>query len=207
MYGKRFGSLLAEDLTVLQKEEIRQGIGEGLARQEIRLFAKPYYNHMQMKEIRKALKEGIDTRMIRKYWKPCCSYRQMKEMRIAAVSGEALPVKSVIPAVAGGMLIFSLLLCAGFFLIKHPAEQLSLELSVQETQLSVGEMFDPMAYVLSYSGKDALLILPHGVETEKPGSTLAVYQLKGKNKSLTRTLRVTVTDTGKTAGGKEKALQ
>lgn len=199
MYGKYIGSLFMEDFTVLQKEEIRQGLDEGLDQEVIYLFARPYYNFLQMREIRTALKEGIDPDLIRRYWKPSMDYSEMKEMRIAAVSMEPLPVRSFIPAAAAGFLLFSAAASLCFYFVTHPKEHLALELKAEEAELAVGEMFDPMEYVLSYSGDDALLVLPHGITTDQPGSRTAVYELKGKRKSLTRTLRVTVSDKKKKA--------
>lgn len=196
MYGKRIGALFLSDLTVLQKEEIRKGMDEGLTGQELNLFAKPYFNHLQMNEIRKALHEGIDISMIRKYWKHTRSYRVMREMRIAAVSGEAMPVQSFLPAAAAGMLVLSMSLSLAIWLARHPSDNLSLELTAEEAVLMTGEMFDPMAYILSYSGNDAVLVLPHGISTEKPGNRTAVYKLIGKKKTITRELQLTITGNG-----------
>ena len=60
MYGKYIGSLFMEDFTVLQKEEIRQGLDEGLDQEVIYLFARPYYNFLQMKLEMKMKMHNLD---------------------------------------------------------------------------------------------------------------------------------------------------
>ena len=64
-----------------QKSEIEKGKSFGLLKEEIKLYAKPYFSAKQMREIRIGLEEGQGMRAVKTYARFYLSHNEMAVRR------------------------------------------------------------------------------------------------------------------------------
>ena len=191
MRKKTFYSLLAPELTSLQKEQIALGKDHDLDEKDIAMYASSRYNFEQMREIRLALEHHVDRRYVRSLCDPSLPAKQMKEMRMDLQHGRfprtaMKHLEKAAAVMAGGSALFLVL---ALFVPEHRS---TWHLNASEAEILQGERFDPMQYVEGYRKEDGVLVLPENVDTETPGSVLAEYRTV-QNGTVTRQyLRVTV---------------
>ncbi|MBR2761164.1 MAG: hypothetical protein IKD66_08325 [Solobacterium sp.] len=187
----------AGDITFLQKQEVEKGIQAGLSREQVRIYTEPGLNFIQMKVIREALCAGLKDEDARLIAKPWINAETMKELIEEMKQGKKITVKKkldlrkwILPAAAAGAAFLAL----GVLFFEEPKEAPMLELRQEEIRLAVGMKFEPEQYIRQSSPEGYELILPAPFTAEKPEVRLAMYELKGKETSVKRILRITVAD-------------
>lgn len=191
MIRKKIFASFTTELTFLQKQEIEKGIRAGLKEAEIRHFASSEFNHLQMQEIRLAFENGLDVKKIKRMCHSSLSYKWMKWMRLEMEKG-----KKVEDLYLKKQIVMLLIVClsALFVNLFVPVEQDPyLTLTHSSVQLVVGDPFQPMDYIESYSKTKGTLILPDNVDTSKEGDQIAVYRLMSKDTLIEKILYISVT--------------
>ena len=187
----------AADRTFLQKQEVEAGKKAGLTPEEIRIYTEPGLNFMQMRVIREALADGLSPDDAKLVACPWINAETMKELIAEMKQGKKVTVKKrpdfrkwILPAAGAAAAIFT----AGFLILEEPKEMPSLELRQDEIRLACGMKFEPEQYVKSRSEAGYELLLPDAFTAERPEVRLALYELKGKEESVRKILRITVVD-------------
>ena len=98
--------------------------------------------------------------------------------------------KWILPTAGAAAALFT----AGFLILEEPKEAPVLELRQNEIRLACGMKFEPEQYVKTSSSEGYELLLPASFTAEKPGVRLAMYELKGKEDSVKKILKITVVD-------------
>lgn len=187
-YLKTILACFTSELTFLQKKEIELGLKNGLEKKQVRIYASSEYNFLQMREMRMALENGIDYRVVSRLMHADVSSEKMEVIRKRLEAGEKITkdyVHALLPFVS-----ISLFVC--LFLTLYQDEKPYLTLKEDTVTLECGSVFDPMAYIDSFSSYHGQLILPTVFDTEKPGKHVAVYKLETKRETVEKLLYVIV---------------
>lgn len=183
--------MFEKNLDLLQKMEVQNGIDHGLTDEEISVYAKPSYNYLQMKEMRTALEHGVEVRLVKRM-KPHMCLKEMEHMRLCLEAGESVSFRLHIPRtdgrVIGLLLCVMMLFCAGFAKMREPV----LTVRQDTVVLQKGEVFDSAKYVELSGLCRGELILPDNVNTEEPGTYLAVYTFRWGNSEISDAVKVIV---------------
>ena len=182
-------------MTLLQKEEVRLGRAEELSEEAIALYADPRLNYLQMNRLRTALMEGMEPEVLRPAAKPWIPVWHMEELIEELKAGNTpeiprrpFPVRRVLTAATLILLLLPLPLLA------EPEEDPVLELTAAEVKLGCGMKFRPQSYVRSAEPSGGELILPQEFTADRPETRLVQYQLKGKNETIRKNLRIRIVD-------------
>ncbi len=177
---------------LLQNEQIQLGYEHGLTQRQVKLYAKRKNNFLKMEQLRLACESGIAWRDCKRIARMCRSDTEMKQYRVQLE--HHLPVRWKRPWKA--IIVTSVLLCMISGRQYHQYYEKNapfLTLSQQEISLMKGEVFQPLAYIESYSQNSGTLILPN-IDTEKTGSQIAVYTLETNRGTITELLQVNIVD-------------
>lgn len=179
-----------EKYTYLQYKEIQTGREHGLSEQEIRLYARPCFNYLQMQFLRQALEDGLDSRELKKIAKTGLSVDEMKDYQVWIQYGRELPV--IFPArllkIVCAVVFFILSGFCAYRWMNRETED-PLVLTDTEITLSAGDVFLPGKYVLSSEGD---LILPESFTAAETGTRLVIYKVIGKDHETEKQLRITI---------------
>ena len=183
----------AGERTFLQKQEVEAGEKAGLTPEEIRIYTEPGLNFMQMRVIREALSDGLSPEDAKIVAQPWINAETMKELIAEMKQGKKVAVKKktdfrkwILPAAGAAAALFT----AGFLILEEPKEAPVLELKQNEIRLACGMKFEPEQYVKSSSAEGYELLLPAAFTAEKPEVRLAMYELKGKEESVRKILKI-----------------
>ena len=185
-----------EKYTFLQFKEISLGRAHGLSEEEIKLYAKPSLNYLQMQIIREDLERGTDHEKVRFIAKPWLSIEEMLDLQQELTQKTVAEMPLLIRRRSLIFMILCLLvpLCSGIYLLYrhiHPADPLILKLREDAVTVSEGDIFEPSLYISDTSGRGAKLQMPERFTAEEPGTRLLVYRLHRGKEEVLRYLRVT----------------
>ncbi|MBQ6450674.1 MAG: hypothetical protein IJJ29_01975 [Solobacterium sp.] len=185
-----------EKYTFLQFKEISLGRAHGLSEEEIKLYAKPSLNYLQMQIIREDLERGTDHEKVRYIAKPWLSIEEMLDLQQELTQKTVAEMPLLIRRRSLIFMILCLLvpLCSGIYLLyRHiqPADPLILKLREDAVTVSEGDIFEPSLYISDTSGRGAKLQMPERFTAEEPGTRLLVYRLHRGKEEVLRYLRVT----------------
>ncbi len=182
-------------MTLLQKAEIRKGTENELSPEAVAVYSNHTLNYLQMASLRQALESGIETDQVKRIAKRWIPYWQMEEYAeelrngtVPVLPHRPFPLKQVLSAGVLAVCILPLILFADI------PEKGVLELTGDEVRLACGMEFDPAAYVKTYEGENASLILPEAFTAERPEVRLASYRLKSEAGMIQKILRVRIVD-------------
>lgn len=190
-----------------QLKQIQIGVEHKLSTTRIRLYAKTEYNSHQMEQIRLGIEHGLSDEQIATFSDPDFSDEEMEHVRIK-LEHERKSVEQInaelhhkflknliIGLLAVGILmVISAVGIFGIDTLKGYFRILTLDLTVDEVTLNVGDVFVPMNYVKNYTDEDTELILPTSIPTDHIGDQKVLYTIKSKYKAKTKELAVHVID-------------
>ncbi len=179
-----------EKYTYLQYKEIQTGREHGLSEQEIRLYARPCFNYLQMQFLRQALEDGLDSKALKMIAKTGLSVDEMKDYQVWIQYGRELPVifSARLLKIACAVVFFLVSGFCAYLWVNRETED-PLVLTDTEITLSAGDVFLPGKYVLSSKGE---LILPDSFTAAGTGTRLVIYKVIVKERETEKQLRVTI---------------
>ncbi len=185
-----------EKYTFLQYKEISLGRAHGLSEEEIKLYAKPSLNYLQMQIIREDLERGTDHEKVRYIAKPWLSIEEMLDLQQELTQKTVAEMPLLLHRSSIIFMVLCLLvpLCSGIYLLyRHiqPADPLILQLREDAVTVIEGDIFEPSLYIAESAGRGAKLQMPERFTAEEPGTRLLVYRLSRGKEELLRYLRVT----------------
>ena len=180
-----------------QKSEIEKGKSFGLLKEEIKLYAKPYFSAKQMQEIRIGLEEGQGMRAVKTYARFYLSHNEMavRRQRIRErdfyCDEKLYKKKMILPALSVFTIFFSIFSIYAFyysFFIHAPA------LNIEEEVISAkcGEIIDLKSYV--HTTDDSNLKEINQYTSKLPGTYFIAYETGTSNKKKIKSMRIKVTD-------------
>ena len=194
-------------LNGFQMAEVREGL-KTLTTDQVDVYARPEYDHMQMQEIRLGLEHGLSAKEMSVFLDPGINYEAMNHARIKIENANVIDehaisklhakqlknlfmVLLIVVVIVGGVAI-------GYFgkkyfmLFNQPME---IKLKSDHIELKYGEAFNPIDYIEDYTKADGIqLILPEAVETKQIGEIKVIYTLKNQLKSISKELTIKIQD-------------
>lgn len=185
--------------TKLQQEEIKKGKKFGLLKEEIKLYAKPYFNAKQMKELRLGLEQGQGVRTVKTYAHFYLSYSEMAFRRQRYNDKEKMDSLYEDKNKHGRLIFFTFVTVILFFFAvfifiyaffnKEPL----LVLKEDEIYVKCGEKVDLNSYIQEIDD-EAIITSDLNYQPRIPGTYLYVYHVKKNDQEIMKTLRINVTD-------------
>ena len=184
--------------TFLQKKEVEEGKKAGLRPDQIAVYSRPGLNFKQMKVLREAMADGLSTADAALIGHPWISAETMKELIAEMKSGKKITVPKkkrqwrnwLLPVMA----FLSVTAAAVFLILEQPPSVPVLSLKAREIRIPCGMPFEPGQYVQTVPTEGFELILPDSFVCRKPETRLVMYELKGKNCSVRKIMRVEAVD-------------
>ena len=194
-------------LNGFQMAEVREGL-KTLTTDQVDVYARAEYDHMQMQEIRLGLEHGLSAKEMSVFLDPGINYEAMNHARIKIENANVIDehaisklhakqlknlfmVLLIVVVIVGGVAI-------GYFgkkyfmLFNQPME---IKLKSDHIELKYGEAFNPIDYIEDYTKADGIqLILPEAVETKQIGEIKVIYTLKNQLKSISKELTIKIQD-------------
>ena len=134
---------------------------------------------LQKEQVNLALEHGLDIEDVKCFAKPCYNFRKMEEIRLFLEKGEHNKIEQIKKKGNAAMWL--------------QRDRIVLALCTLFTAIGlVGEVFDAMQYISSWSNLDGTLYLPENIDTSSTGTKLAVYRLEAKGERIVETLQVVV---------------
>ena len=165
-------------LNGFQMAEVREGL-KTLTTDQVDVYARAEYDHMQMQEIRLGLEHGLSAKEMSVFLDPGINYEAMNHARIKIENANVIDEQAI---------------------SKLHAKQLkNLFMVLLIVVVIVGgvaiEAFNPMDYIEEYTKADGIqLILPEAVNTKQIGEIKVIYTLKNQLKSISKELTIKIQD-------------
>ena len=194
-------------LNGFQMAEVREGL-KTLTTDQVDVYARPEYDHMQMQEIRLGLEHGLSAKEMSVFLDPGINYEAMNHARIKIENANVIDEQAISKLHAKQLknlfmvLLIVVVIVGGvaigyfgkkyFMLFNQPME---IKLKSDHIELKYGEAFNPIDYIEDYTKADGIqLILPEAVETKQIGEIKVIYTLKNQLKSISKELTIKIQD-------------
>lgn len=170
------------ELTFLQKQQVLLGKKNGLSNTQIQMYASREFNYLQMEQIRLAFQQGVSEKVIHKMCHAHLSIDTLHALRTNE--------KQTIHNTRKYVIWFALLFVSIVWMI--PKEQPYFSLTQEEVTIHVGDPFDPMQYIDTYSYTKGRIEIPQMISTDTSGHYICVYRFISQNVKIEKVLHVYV---------------
>lgn len=194
-------------LNGFQMAEVREGL-KTLTTDQVDVYARPEYDHMQMQEIRLGLEHGLSAKEMSVFLDPGINYEAMNHARIKIENANVIDEQAISKLHAKQLknlfmvLLIVVVIVGGvaigyfgkkyFMLFNQPIE---IKLKDSSVEVDYQSMFNPRDYIVDYSEENEVkLSIDSDVNTSKLGLYKVKYTIDNGIKSISKTLDVKVVD-------------
>ena len=194
-------------LNGFQMAEVREGL-KTLTTDQVDVYARPEYDHMQMQEIRLGLEHGLSAKEMSVFLDPGINYEAMNHARIKIENANVIDEHAISKLHAKQLknlfvvililFLIGVAVVGGYFGRKYWLifnQPMELELKSTHIDLGYGDAFNPIDYIDEYTKSDGVqLVLPNAIDTKHIGQVKVIYTLKNQLKSISKELTVNIQD-------------
>ena len=194
-------------LNGFQMAEVREGL-KTLTTDQVDVYARPEYDHMQMQEIRLGLEHGLSAKEMSVFLDPGINYEAMNHARIKIENANVIDEHAISKLHAKQLknlfvvililFLIGVAVVGGYFGRKYWLifnQPMELELKSTHIDLGYGDAFNPIDYIEEYTKSDGVqLVLPNAIDTKHIGQVKVIYTLKNQLKSISKELTVNIQD-------------